>query len=358
VVKKKRVLIGAGVIAVGVLAGILLLPRSEALVYQGKALGDWSKRAYAGDAGAAAALKSLGREAVPGLTKLLTYHDSLIRKQVWAVQSKLPKGMSRFVRGKVRPPDAVTVREAAARALGNIGPDARAAIPALGKALRDKEGRVCWEAAGALRRIGKEAVPSLCEALGAKHATVRHAAAYELGEMGPQAEAAIPALIQSLSDTNAQVRASAGYSLSRMGTAAVPGLLEARAHGNETARQAAATTLERFYPSLRPALPILMTMAADEAPAIRRQGIEGLTAIRPSTAEIVSAWMIALNDPVTEVRLAAIKGLSRAGRRGQSAIPELTRLTEDKEESIRNAARDALGKIGLAESANSAVPTN
>ena len=48
------------------------------------------------------------------------------------------------------------VRQAAATALGNIGPEAQAAVPALTALLKDKEEKVQQAAAEALKKIKKE----------------------------------------------------------------------------------------------------------------------------------------------------------------------------------------------------------
>ena len=60
------------------------------------------------------------------------------------------------------------MRCSAAEALGQIGPKAEAAVPALAKALQDKEEKVRQDAAVALGRIGPKAqaaAPALVEAL-------------------------------------------------------------------------------------------------------------------------------------------------------------------------------------------------
>src|SRR5205823_4902352 len=75
-------------------------------------------------------------------------------------------------------------RQKAALALGKMGPKAKAAVPALIDALKDKKDRV--------RRFSAKA----------------------LGDVGPEAKAAVPALIEALRDD--QVRAMAGYALKRI----------------------------------------------------------------------------------------------------------------------------------------------
>ena len=75
------------------------------------------------------------------------------------------------------------VRKAAAEALGKIGPDAKAIIPALIKLLRDDDWGIRWTAARALGNIGpnaKTAIPALTEFLEDKDGFIRTAAAEAL----------------------------------------------------------------------------------------------------------------------------------------------------------------------------------
>jgi HEAT repeat protein len=68
-------------------------------------------------------------------------------------------------------------------------------------------------AALALARFGSQAVPPLVEALADPDGTVRAAAARALGEIGAEARDAVPALTQALVDENAAVRQSAERAL-------------------------------------------------------------------------------------------------------------------------------------------------
>ena len=75
----------------------------------------------------------------------------------------------------------VPVRWKAAEALGSMGPEAKEAIPALAKALRDMSFQA--RAAEALSKMGPEAVPVLIEALGDESVPVRCRAAEALRDM-------------------------------------------------------------------------------------------------------------------------------------------------------------------------------
>jgi HEAT repeat protein len=89
------------------------------------------------------------------------------------------------------------VRSWSILALGEIGPEAEAAVQALTVALHDKTNRVRKRAAAALGRVGpkaKAAVQALILALKDPDVSVRWAAASGLAGIGPDAKAALPAL--------------------------------------------------------------------------------------------------------------------------------------------------------------------
>ena len=78
------------------------------------------------------------------------------------------------------------IRRNAAQALGNVGPEAKAAVPALTETLKDKDDFVCQCAAYALGNIGPEAkaaVPALTEATQSKNYFVRQSAVAALGKI-------------------------------------------------------------------------------------------------------------------------------------------------------------------------------
>jgi HEAT repeat protein len=82
---------------------------------------------------------------------------------------------------------ASAVRKQAASVLGQMGGDARQAIPALANALEDADAGVRQEAAKALGAIGvpaRQAVPSLQKALTDPDAAVRSEAALALQKIG------------------------------------------------------------------------------------------------------------------------------------------------------------------------------
>lgn len=95
-------------------------------------------------------------------------------------------------------------------------------VSALIIALGDKDENVRFQAADALGAIGPEAkaaVPALIVALHEPDSFTRnyvpHCAIHALVEIGP---AAIPALVQALDDANGRVRSCAAWALGKIGS--------------------------------------------------------------------------------------------------------------------------------------------
>src|SRR5207302_626526 len=152
----------------------------------------------------------------------------------------------------------------AAEALGEMGPEARAAVPALTEVLRDphfSSFRPYY--ALALLKIDRQAagvaVPVLIEALNGKGgaisvpdqaaATVRKKAASALGQIGRDAGDAVAALANALGDADASVRQQAAKALGDIGTPArdaVPSLRKALMDGDEAVRSESAGALRKI----------------------------------------------------------------------------------------------------------------
>lgn len=99
------------------------------------------------------------------------------------------------------------MRTSAAQALGQIGPEAKTAVPALAELLKDAESYVRSTAAGALGQIGPEAkgaVSGLIELLKDTESWVRSNALDTLGKIGPEAKPAVPALVKLLKESRGE----------------------------------------------------------------------------------------------------------------------------------------------------------
>jgi hypothetical protein len=110
-------------------------------------------------------------------------------------------------------PDPKTRLEAV-RAVAELGEPAKDTIPALVGLLTDKD---CQRyAAKALGRFGKAAVPHLLKVLEGKDAVARMWAVRALGQIGPDAQEAIPALVRARSDPSVSVRDAVKVALEKI----------------------------------------------------------------------------------------------------------------------------------------------
>jgi HEAT repeat protein len=303
-------------------------------------------KAASGDSNTIVAIQAFGSRAVPDLEELLQYQEPFWKRQVWALAPRLPPRFSKALLARAGPISAPRARVSGAKCLGMLGPQAESAVPALLGTFHDPEAYVAMEAATALAKIGKASIPGLTQALSDKTPVVRHAAAYALGEIGPEAESAVPELIAALKDQDSQVRSSTAYSLMLIGTPTVAALSNVIDHGDANARDAAVREFIRFYRSLRTIVPPLLKMAHAEPAGSRRTALETLGAIRAADDATITTLIGALQDPDVDVRLAAARALGQVPWRAQAAIAPLSRSLQDPSASVRASAAQALGAIG------------
>jgi len=267
----------------------------------------------------------------------------------------------------LRHDEDVAVRTSATKALGKIGPEAKAAVPALIKALEhDKDADVRCSAASALGEIGAEAkaaVPALIKALEHdKDADVRRSAGSALGGIGPEAKAAVPALIKALEqDEHTRVRRSAAEALARTGPeakAAVPTLIKALEQDEDRfVRGSVASALGEIGPEAKAAVPALIkALEHDQDASVRGSVASALGEIGPEAKAAAPALIKALEqDEHTRVRGSAASALGGIGPEAKAAVPTLIKaLEQDEDWFVRGSAASALGGIGP--EANAAVP--
>lgn len=379
---KKRLFVSLALVALCAAAVLLLSRRTRSLhYYHGKSLADWCVQAQLGNAQAKDTLKSMGPAAVPGLIRLLHARENWVKAQFLILYNRLPARVTAQLFGKLTIPDYRRIRWSAAEGLGTLGPDAKEAIPALGRVLNDSDQTFGLIAAQSLAKIGEGSGAELAAAIKDANPRMRETVVLALGRTGTEAQSAAVALAEMLNDTNFNVRNSASNGLQRLGSVAVPALTPIIEHGNPEARSTAAHLVLEANGAIWAAARPLANMAQAGDPASRQQAIEALGALRALGPVPFQALTNALNDPVPEVRLAAVKALrnytafTTYGRRAleglprclhddsakvreeaartlgymgpnaESVTPELNALLEDHEEAVRNAAKEALNKI-------------
>jgi serine/threonine protein kinase len=227
-------------------------------------------------------------------------------------------------------PEAAT-RWGAARALGESGPVAREASPALIAALHDPDFWVGEAAAVALRKItgeteaprerrnrGPREAPSVAPALQSlidrmRDPASRWMATVALGEMGSEARAAVPHLIEALDDADAQVRWDAAKTLGKIG------------------------------PAAGSAVPALAALVNDPGDAlVRRHAVTALGQIGKNAKGAVPSLIHVLREPSTDLHLKAAEALVRIG---VAAVPALIEAMKDTDQACRVRAAGTLRRI-------------
>jgi len=110
-------------------------------------------------------------------------------------------------------------RVAAIKAIGEMGPEAKEAIPVLIETIRETRNRdkkMLLLCNYALLAMGKEIVPYMIDLLKDDTWEMRRGSAWILGKVGPDAKDAIPALTEALNDPHPVVRRKAAESLKKI----------------------------------------------------------------------------------------------------------------------------------------------
>ena len=139
-----------------------------------------------------------------------------------------------------------------------IGPAAKGAIPAIGKAVRkldDDENSIGW-----LNQLGPDAVPLLCELLDEKSSSRKISAIESIKNVGSDAKSAVPQLAKLVKHNDEKVRLASAQALWALGKHpdAVPALVALLEDGKTfDVIHAAIVTLGEIGPEAKAALPAL-----------------------------------------------------------------------------------------------------
>lgn len=182
-------------------------------------------------------------------------------------------------------------------------------------------------AVGAIGAEAKAAVPALARLL-VEHPNreIRNDAALALSKMDPASAGAVAELSKALKDPEPAVRMNATRALFRLREAArpaVPALIEAL---NNVENH---TNLDTFTHTVQE----LMARALGRASAGTAEGVPALTAFLEAADSV-------------ELRIAAAHALGEVGAEARPAAPRLRRLLKDENSSVREAAEEALRLLG------------
>lgn len=261
---------------------------------------------------------ALGRfkavEAVPALVKLLE------SKTVWTAQ-------------------------AAASALGEIGPPAKAGVPALIKHLNSPDILLRRSATMALEKLGPaaaEAVPILVKMLSDRVEWRWLQAAYALGSIGKAAEPAIPSLMAGLDDPKKWLHYA--HALAGIGAPVVRLLIKDLQKGNSQSRRRAARVIWMMGKDGAAAAVALGRAMEDPEPKTRVVVANTLARLGPKARPAADALTKALRDDDKWIRHYALSALADIDPRNRAVLPVLLNLLKD--EQMLHFAAEKLRRMG------------
>jgi HEAT repeat protein len=281
---------------------------------------------------------SLGADAVPALQ--LTIETSPVSAAVRAVEAlgtiSDPRVIQLLCNAMCSAEPAICI--AATEALGKVG--GSEAVQALIPALRNHHTQIRAESARALGILGAvEAATAICKLLQDKEWEVRREAATALGKLNnPET---LESLAKVLEDQDADVREAAAVALGRTGDRrAVAPLVLALKDEAGSVRRIAAAGLSRIdpdwvsLPETRTATEKLKVAIQDAEPAVRFFVAQLLVNLGEMSADALLGF-----SPEDQLASPAIK----RKRMGASLF---VALLEDRDRDIRQAAAEALGRLG------------
>lgn len=265
----------------------------------------------------------------------------------------------------------------AVQQLGNMGPEALPAAPALVKALNDEADEVNEGAADVLVALGPGAVPALLVGLDQGENVTPCRAALVLGRLGSGAAEAVPKLLAAAQRQDICFPGHAIKALAALGEVAAPALVKAVSDGSWQERQAAQEALIRMeqrtvarhlqplmdnfksqddeargraamaLSRLGPAASAgLLPLLDDPDAELRRRVIEVLGELEGAGAEVVPGLVRRFNDPQNMNRLRAAAALGRLAAARKDVLNALAPFLQDKDPQVRRFTAMALGHVG------------
>ena len=261
-------------------------------------------------------------------------------------------------------------REAAAEAIGKIGPGDETTFLALDSCLQDNDPNVIWEAIAALRATGREPKPTIArlrELLRYHDTPIRPYAVQALGKLGPEAKDAVDDLIEVMHDEYDRAGQVASVSeapedqntpflawdaLCQIGPAArksLPSLVKF-VRGMQFDRSPTTNEGEKSEQEMVAAIVHWMDDSSGEN---RSQWKRLLNVLGPEDIPALKALVRGEGQTMSDPRIA----IQKLGDFGAAARPALAELVKSGDPKFRREVIETIGQIGphAAEAAATAV---
>jgi HEAT repeat protein len=231
----------------------------------------------------------------------------------------------------------------------------REIVPTVAALLNDENPVIRRTAANTFRNLGtagKQAIPALTSLLADKDELVRRRAAEALEAMGQEAAGSVPALVKMVREDSApsarKEAAAALLHISPEGSKAVSSMLD---DANPDTRLAAVGALEFQAKQAHQQWAQLLKLLDDKDPRIRAIAVGTLGRARPPADKVLPAMARLLHDDNVQVRrnaIGAFMSLEQQGCDLRPALPEILKLVNDKDDSVRRSLAFMLGDMGRA----------
>jgi HEAT repeat protein len=320
--------------------------REQEPSYDGLSLSQWlvdlNYSGLAPDLAARKALSQMGTNILPYLRPMLRARDS-------AMKLKFARWLSSQSLVKIKWTRAEVLQERAALACRVLGPAAACFAPELTAMLDNQtSGRTAFCGLGALLDIKPRTncVIELSRGLTNQYSLVRNVSTSVLGSLGVHARPAIRALLLTLDDPDARVREAAVDAVAHF-RSHVPAIADALtrrlADTDKQVRNRARINLDEF--TLIPALVLCLSNSNAEVRADAACGLRFRRGVRDNASSVVFPLILCLSDTNAGVRAEAAMTLGDMGGAAGVARERLEDCTQDKDERVRNNARQVLRMI-------------
>lgn len=242
------------------------------------------------------------------------------------------------------------VREAAANAIGLMGPEA---LPTLIEMLRHDDKYVRRHAVWALGKLGplaKSALRDLCTALKDPDPRAASGAAQSLGSLGADGADAVPALAEAMRGTNIVLCRLASKALSQIGGPALATLIAHLQHADPFVRGESALAIGWIGAAARSAVPFLARVVRGPESDLTRTPppLANTLFDRPGASDTLTPPQIPEGDSGSadvNCRVFAAQALGRIGAAAAAALPDLRDAARGGPQSVRDAAQQAIRLI-------------
>ncbi len=202
------------------------------------------------------------------------------------------------------------------------------------------------------RRSAETTVSELAGKLASRYEPEGVDSAYRLATYGKEA---IPSLAEALTSGNAIASRNAGYGLSAVGPAAREVLVEAMGHESEAARMHGAFALGELGLADEESARAVAKAVQDPEVVVRRSAVEALGLIKEPVEVVLPALEEGLTDDDDQARFTAALSLQRLGAKAEPATPALQAALRDENRYVRANSVDALRRVGTNEALSIAL---